>query len=129
MRATRKKTAAAPQKSPPQSKTIALDVSERRTPELVVAFVGAAGSGVSAVRRSTNRPANDSLASRKTMSSQAPRPRQLAFLMAIKQKERQGSVVQRDAKAARAEKPPNDENWRKLLLDRLERTGLAKLHK
>jgi hypothetical protein len=63
------------------------------------------------------------------MSSQAPRPRQLAFLMAIKQKERQGSVVQRDAKAARAAKPPNDENWRKLLFDRLERTGLTKLHK
>ena len=36
-------------KASPSSNADALDVSERRTPELVIAFVGAAGSGVTAV--------------------------------------------------------------------------------
>lgn len=36
-------------KTPPVSSTQTLDVSRRRTPELVIAFVGAAGSGVTSV--------------------------------------------------------------------------------
>lgn len=49
MGATVKKVSIAARKAAPSSTLQTLDVSGRRTPELVIAFVGAAGSGVTAV--------------------------------------------------------------------------------
>lgn len=64
------------------------------------------------------------------MSSSDPRPpRQLAFLMPFKRQERGVSVVKDERQVAVANKGRKDDNWRKLLLDRLERSGLTKLEK
>jgi len=64
------------------------------------------------------------------MSSSDPRPpRQLAFLMPFKRQEREASVGKDDRQAAGMSKGRKDDSWRKLLLDRLERSGLTKLEK
>lgn len=67
---------------------------------------------------------------RNTMSSSDPRsPHQLAFLMPLKRRDAKSAVTKEGLTASNSGSPRKDDNWRKLLLDRLERTGLTKLDK